>query len=147
MRISPRIRTFLGLTLPDRLLLCEASLWLGIARLATLIVPFSRIAPWLSRAPETAESDAALLASVRRAVTITARHVPWKSVCLQQAIAAKILLARRGCGSSLHLGAAFDSEAKLTAHAWLVAGGVVVVGAAGVEDVKPLVQFGRGLVN
>jgi hypothetical protein len=83
-----------------------------------------------------------LLKRVRDAVTVAARNVPWNAVCLPQALAAKVMLARRGCGSSLHLGSDFDTQGKLIAHAWLVAGGRVVVGEAGTARVTPLARFG-----
>jgi hypothetical protein len=86
--------------------------------------------------------DEILLLSVRKAVTTAARNVPWNAVCLPQAMAAKAMLARRGCGSSFHLGADFDAQGKLIAHAWLVAGGTIVVGAAGIAGVTPLARFG-----
>ena len=62
--------------------------------------------------------------------------------CLPQAMAAKAMLARRGCGSSFHLGAGFDARGKLIAHAWLVSGGTIVVGAAGIAGVTPLARLG-----
>jgi Transglutaminase-like superfamily len=73
---------------------------------------------------------------------VAARNVPWSAVCLPQAMAAKAMLARRGCGSSFHLGANYNAQGKLIAHAWLVAGGTVVVGAAGIGGVTPLARFG-----
>ena len=79
--------------------------------------------------------------AVGQAVTIAARNVPWNAVCLPQAMAAKAMLARRGQGSALHLGAARAGDG-LTAHAWLVAGGEVVVGEAGIAEVAPLARFG-----
>ena len=57
-------------------------------------------------------------------------------------MAAKAMLARRGCGSSIHLGAGFGAAEKLIAHAWLEAGGKVVVGAAGIPGMSPLARFG-----
>jgi hypothetical protein len=51
------------------------------------------------------------------------------------------MLARRGQGSALHLGAARAGDG-LTAHAWLVVGGEVVVGEAGIAEVAPLARFG-----
>jgi hypothetical protein len=75
-----------------------------------------------------------------RVRTIVARNVPWKPV--PQAIATKVLLARRGCGSALHLGARFDGEGKLLSHAWPVGGGAVVVGFGGRTQVIPLARFG-----
>jgi hypothetical protein len=126
----------------DRWRVCEAIVMLGLARLAVLIVPFRLMAPWLARAPDANTCDEALLVQVSQAVTTAAGNVPWNAVCLPQAIAAKAMLARRGCGSAFHFGATFDKNGKLTAHAWLSAGGKVVVGAAGVADVSPLARFG-----
>lgn len=126
----------------DRLLVCEAILTLALARLIVLTVPFRFMATWLSRAPDTSSCDETLLLRVGKAVTVAARNVPWNAVCLPQAMAAKAMLARRGCGSSFHLGADFDAQGKLIAHAWLVAGGTIVVGAAGIADVTPLARFG-----
>ena len=142
MRLARKLRTFLRLDKADRWLLVEAIVTLGLARLIIVTTPFRLIAPWLRRAPEGHASNHMLLARVRRAVTIAARNVPWNAVCLPQAMAAKAMLARRGCGSAFHLGANFDAKGKLAAHAWLVCGGAVVVGAAGVDGIAPLARFG-----
>jgi hypothetical protein len=142
MKLRRKLGTFLGMSGADRWLVFEAIATLGLARFIVLTVPFRFMAPWLSRAPETGACDEALLGSVRRAVTMAARNVPWNAVCLPQAMAAKAMLARRGCGSSFHLGADFDAQGKIIAHAWLVAGGTVVVGAAGIAGVTPLARFG-----
>ena len=122
MKFRRKLKTFLDMRSVDRLLVCEAMLTLAFARLIVLTLPFRFMTPWLARAPETSSSDQALLLRVRRAVTVAARNVPWNAVCLPQAMAAKLMLARRGCGSSFHLGAHFDLRGKLIAHAWLVAG-------------------------
>jgi len=142
MLLQRKLKTFLGMRGVDRLLVCEAMAMLALARLLVLTVPFRYMVAWLSRAPEMDSCDEALLLRVRTAVTVAARNVPWKAVCLPQAMAAKAMLARRGCGSSLHLGANFDGHSKLTAHAWLVAGRTVVVGAAGIPGIAPLARFG-----
>jgi hypothetical protein len=142
MKPRRKIGTFLAMSGSDRWLVCEAITMLGMARLIILTVPFRWMAPWLRRAPETDNCDGALLSRVRRAVTIAARNVPWNAVCLPQAMAAKAMLARRGCGSAFHLGATLDANGKLIAHAWLVAGGEIVVGAAGVPGMSPLARFG-----
>jgi Transglutaminase-like superfamily len=136
-----KLGRFLQMPPRQRLMLLEAALFLGFARLALLTVPFGRIAPWLQRSPDSGPHDAQTVLAVGEAVTIAARNVPWNAVCLPQAMAAKAMLARRGQGSALHLGAATASGA-LTAHAWLVAGGAVVVGEAGIADVAPLARFG-----
>jgi hypothetical protein len=142
MRLRRRLQTFLHLSAAERCLICEAALMLALARLIVVTVPFRLIAPWLRRAPAEPSCDQKLLLAVRQAVTIAARNVPWNAVCLPQALAAKSMLARRGWGSTFHLGATFDSNGKLIAHAWLVAGGQVVVGAAGMPGMSPLARLG-----
>jgi hypothetical protein len=126
----------------QRLLLLEAALLLGAARLVLVTVPFARIAPWLQRAPDSPEPDTATVLDVRQAVTVAARNVPWNAVCLPQAMAAKAMLARRGQGSALHLGAGKAEAGGFMAHAWLVAGGEIVIGEAGAQAVTPLTRFG-----
>lgn len=126
----------------QRLLVVEAMLMLALARLIVRTVHFRHLAPWLARAPETEICDEALAARVREAVEIAARNAPWNAVCLPQAMAAKTMLARRGCGSSFHLGANCDGGGRLIAHAWLEGGGTVIVGAEGVPGMTPLARFG-----
>lgn len=142
MKLRRKLDSFLRMRVADRLLVFEAVLMLGVARLLVIAVPFRLMAPWISRVAETERSDEELLRRVGKAVTTAARNVPWNAVCLPQAMAAKAMLAWRGCGSSFHLGAGFDAQGKLIAHAWLVAGGRVVVGSAGMSGVTPLARFG-----
>jgi hypothetical protein len=142
MQLRRKLGTFLGMSSADRLPVCEAILALALARLIVLTVPFRLMAPWLSRLPHTDACDEALLLRVRTAVTTAARNVPWNAACLPQAMAAKAMLMRRGCGSSFHLGAGFNAQGQLIAHAWLVADGTIVVGAAGIGSVTPLARFG-----
>ena len=143
MRLKRKFRTFFLFMSPtERRLVGEATVMLALARLVVLTVPFRFLASWLRRRPETASCDTHLLRAVGKAVTVAARNVPWNAVCLPQALAAKAMLARRGCGSALHLGATFDPKGKLIAHAWLVAGGQIVVGAAGIAGMSPLARFG-----
>src|SRR5205085_1133432 len=109
MPLRRKLETFLAMRGADRLLVCEAAVMLALARLFVLTVPLRTMVPWLSRAPATDSCDQALLVRVRQAVTTAARNVPWNAVCLPQAMAAKAMLARRGCGSSFHLGANRDA--------------------------------------
>jgi hypothetical protein len=62
------------------------------------------------------------------AVTRAARHVPFSAVCLPQAMAARIMLKRRGVDSVLHFGARIGQDKPIDAHAWLDAAGVEVTG-------------------
>jgi hypothetical protein len=141
MRIRRKLASFRRLPVRDRLMVCEAALILGIARLFVIALPFRALAPWLSRSPDRASADNLLIRRVGQAVTIAARNVPWNAVCLPQAIAAKAMLARRGHGSAFHLGATIENE-KVSAHAWLTSGTVVVVGAKGMPGMSHMARFG-----
>ena len=136
-----KLKTFLRMSGADRRCVCEAMLVLGLAQLVVKL-PFGFIVPWLARSPGTKPCDPASALKVRKAVTTAARNMPWNAVCLPQAIAAKAILARRGCGSTFYLGAGTDARGKLIGHAWLVAGPTVVVGWASIPDVTPVARFG-----
>ena len=102
-----------------RALVVEAVAWLLLARLALIFIPFPRLARRLGafvaaerrarfcRQERSAAQDQARLAEeIGWAVTRSARYVPFKAVCLPQAMAARIMLKRRGVSSVLHFGAA-----------------------------------------
>lgn len=142
MQLGRKLRRFLDMKGADRLLNLEAAAFLALMRVALLVIPFHHLTKALERMPESPTCAKTTVVAVRRAIEMAARNVPWNAVCLPQAMAAKAMLARRGCGSALHLGAVKRDGEGLTAHAWLVAGGEVVVGEAGVADAAPLARFG-----
>jgi hypothetical protein len=74
-------------------------------------------------------------ARVGRAVVGAAANTPWRSACLEQAVAAAGLLRRGGIPGTLYLGVARDPTQPdgMAAHAWLRCGNVMVTGAAGHE--------------
>ena len=74
-------------------------------------------------------------ARVGRAVVSAAAHTPWRSACLEQALAAAGLLRRGAIPGSLYLGVVRDPTQPdgMAAHAWLRCGDVVVTGAGGHE--------------
>jgi hypothetical protein len=123
-----------------RPLLAEALMWLLLARLALVVVPFPRLARRLGSfvAPNDGrtlqakahgtDSQTQIAARVGWAVTRAARHAPFKAVCLPQAMAARIMLMRRGVPSVLHFGANRTAGGPIEAHAWLDAAGVEVTG-------------------
>ena len=142
MRVFRKLGLLRGMRGAQFLLLVEAALFLALARLAILVLPFRRIVPWLELSPDEPQRDAVQIATVRQAVEIAARNVPWNAVCLPQAMACKAMLARRGQGSALHIGAAKGTREELMAHAWLVAGGEIVIGEDDSSRMTPLARFG-----
>jgi hypothetical protein len=128
-----------------RAVLIEAVAWLLVARLSLIFVSFPRLARRLGtlvgpadaralRATLHDKQDQARVAEeIGWAVTRAARHVPFDAVCLPQAMAARIMLKRRGVDSVLHFGARIGRDKigpdqPIDAHAWLDAAGVEVTG-------------------
>jgi hypothetical protein len=134
----------------ERALLAEAVAHLLVARIKVATVPFKKIA---KRLGEFVPPNDARIASVRApappeqartaeqvgwAVTRAANHIPFKAVCLPQAMAAHAMLRRRGIASAMHFGARRSDEKPIDAHAWLDAAGVEVTGyplSAGMTEI------------
>ena len=127
-----KLRKLFGLPWRDRLLLAEAAVALGVARLAVLVLPFRWIAPRLGESmadsPEEDRLEPDLLRRIGWAVSVASHHLPWVSRCLAEAIAGKAMLRRRGVPSTLYLGLAKEGPADLEAHAWLRCGSTVLTG-------------------
>jgi hypothetical protein len=139
LRLIRRLLVRLGEVGPGRrALVAEAVLCLLAARLALIVVPFPKLARRLGRfvPPEEARRvvmapiapHARSAAEIGWAVTRAARYVPFKAVCLPQAMAARVMLKRRGVASTMRFGAAKGDMEPLDTHAWLDAGGVRVTG-------------------
>lgn len=122
-----------------RMLVFEAVLWLAFSRVALIAVPFRVLAARFGKftpasAPVQAVSnpsatDTQTALDVGWAVTRSARYVPFRAVCLPQAIAAKAMLQRRGVSSVMHFGVEkAPGNAPMLAHAWLDLGGIEVTG-------------------
>ena len=119
----------------------EAIAYLALARIAVLALPFRVLARRLGVAhaetPALAEAHPAS-GRVAWATAAAARRVPWRSECLEQAIAAKAMLRRRGIASTLYLGMARD---PVMAHAWLRVGDLNVTGGRDVARYAVVASF------
>lgn len=136
-----------------RLLVPPAIVMLGLARLATVAVPFRHYVPLLG--PQVPSADVQLpplnakgLARARavgRAIRASAQITPWRSVCLQQAMVASVLLRLFRVPHVTHLGVAPDEAGKdaLRAHAWVVAGPTVVTGRGRLKDFAIVASYAR----
>jgi hypothetical protein len=137
------LRTLRSLSWADRGLLAEATLRLATARLALLFLPFSFLSPRLGvPMKETGEdtTDYMLLRRVAWAVGAVSRRAPWRCKCLEQGIAAKMMLRRRRVTNTLYLGVA-RGDRQLDAHAWLRSGTVYVTGGADHERFSVVSTF------
>ena len=117
----------------NKALLLETLALLAVFRAAVLLVPFRWLARFLGKegearpvpaAPECGRRIRRIGAMVHR----VSQHVPWTSKCLDQALAAKVLLARRGISATVYFGVKKDDRGELMAHAWLRSGTIYVTG-------------------
>ncbi len=126
---------------------------LAATRLAVRWLPFERLERLLGRrlvetSNDLSEGQLQRVRTVAEAIRVVSPHTVWTSNCLPQAIAAKLMLHRRGVASTLYVGAAFrsptgpNSRRELGAHAWLRAGPLCVTGAEGAEGLGAIVPFG-----
>jgi len=133
----------------ERLLLLEAWFALGWSRLLLLTLPFRWLVmlwPLHVQAMSTIDRApmppmAATLQAVSAAIAAASPNTPWHSNCLAQALAASILLRRRGLASTLYLGVAKAHAQGLLAHAWLVSDQQFVTGAVGRQNFVPIGVF------
>lgn len=124
----------------------EAAFWLGISRLVVLVLPFRWIAPFLGQQMQNSKDKPVhdnLSAGIKAAQAIQSmsRHLPWECKCLVQAISGKMMLKRRGIGSSLYLGVAKAEGCGLAAHAWLSSGGRILLGRQGMHQYTVVAMF------
>ena len=138
--IAHKVRTVLVMGPRRQLLVAEASASMAIARISLAIYPFRKLAKGfgafvppndpraLASAAKAGEEHARAAKEIGWAIRTAAPWMPFRSVCLQQAMAAHAMLKRRGIGSVMHFGAGKSVEKPLDAHAWLDAAGVKVTG-------------------
>jgi hypothetical protein len=138
-----RARRFLWLPAHDRRLLVLAWSALFLTRLGLWLVSLVRLRRMLARLapplPRAVAGTSHPVGEVVWALTAASRWVP-APTCLTQALAAQMLLARRGCPTSLQIGVARAPGGGVEAHAWLEVRGVPVIG--GIDDLarfRPLI--------
>jgi hypothetical protein len=113
-------------------LLGETLVSLTKARIMVRVLPFPTLAKRLGEhMAETGAADdparQACLNSLTWAVGALSRRLPWRCQCLEQALAAQMLLRRRNIPHTLYLGARLQ-QGQLEAHAWVRCGECLVTG-------------------
>lgn len=104
----------------------------------------SRLGKMRQQVKQVLEPDAVKLAGhITNIVEAVCNRTPWQSTCLVQAIVCKQLLQKHGIHCTLYLGLLrMDGSRKLTSHAWLKAGEVLLTGARGYERFKVVNYYG-----
>ena len=134
----------------ERRMAVEALAALAAVRVALALLPFARVMTLLglqARASEAATPANAtpegqtLADAIGRAIRRSSRIAPFRAVCLQEALAAAMMLRRRGCPTEVHFGVSRDDAGLITAHAWSVFRGVVVTGEEARAEQTPIAIF------
>ncbi len=125
----------------------QAIVCLAIARLAVLLLSFGRVASWLGRhnleTPSQPLPNPQQALAVALAVQNSAKSVPWRSECLEQALAAKWMLRKLRISSTLYFGTFYNGYA-LEAHAWVRCGDLIVTGDRGHGQFTTTAMYGDG---
>ena len=122
------IQTWAKLPSRERRLLLRALPLVLVVRIALWVLPW-RWTMALSRRFSVARARRATgtVDEIVRAVTRAGGRVP-RATCLTRAIAASVMLGRRGVPASIRFGVARDAGGKLIAHAWVESGERIVIG-------------------
>ena len=137
--IGRKLRTFLTAGGHRQRLVAEAVPCLLTARLALLAMPFERMSrtfgtfvppddPQVTTSIPPDSESARLITDIGWAIRATAPFMPFQALCLQQAMAARAMLRRRGIVCRMHFGAGRDCTDSMIAHAWVEVAGIKVTG-------------------
>lgn len=130
----------------ERRLLTEAVAALAVASFLVATAPFRRVAS-MARLPRAAPpapgEQLERIRAVRWAITVSARRVPWRAKCIEQAFAAQWMLRRRAVPAVLHYGVA-KRDQGLIAHVWVRSGENDVVGCENSAEFTEVAQFPSG---
>lgn len=155
MRAARVLGSFLRAPARRKGLAVEAIAELGRARLLTLLparvytAGLGRLAAGegdAATAPDGAATERA--AEIGHMVEVVARRMPFRAACLQQAIAVKRMLSRRGLEATVLFGVSREAADRATpaagaaAHAWVKVGATVVNGDANLAKFTVVARFG-----
>jgi hypothetical protein len=140
VRWKNKLIRFVRLDGADKWMLLRATMWLAIARVMLVAMPFNRLSARLSAENDCTgtKADPALLIRIGSAVRVAANYVPWRSDCFPQTIAARMLLRRHDFASTIHIGVERVGDDELAGHAWLTCGETVVIGGGELDPYTEL---------
>jgi hypothetical protein len=129
------ILKFFRLSGEEKKYFLEATIYCIAIKMMLLLFPLKKYAGLLGKQniytdKEPTEEEQNNIFKISRAIIRSRKIIPWKSLCLTEAITAKILLRKRKVQSTLYLGVEKDNG-TMHAHAWLRCGSLWVTGRKG----------------
>lgn len=94
-----------------------------------MILPFKKcVGLFVSSDKLQVKPDHLVLNEIRIAVLRANKFAVWKNICLVKSFTARFMLQHRGIASVMYLDLQINREEKkkLKAHAWLIAGDVII---------------------
>jgi hypothetical protein len=139
-----KLAKFRALSGADKWMLLHATVWLALARLMLITMPFRRLAAKLSgeEIAATEGPDPEFLERIGYAVRTAAANVPWRSDCFPQSIAGWMLLKHHGYNGTIHLGVERSGNDELAGHAWLTCAETMVTGGAELDRYAEIHRLG-----
>jgi hypothetical protein len=141
------LRRFLRLPTTERRLLIKATLLLESVNLGMGLLPFHTLRRLLSRLANTPKGrpvDHASAEKVAWAVETASQNMLGVKTCLARALAAQVLLSRRGYPALLHIGVARGEQEQFRAHAWVDTEDKTVIGGSEIGRYAPLAVLVEG---
>lgn len=106
----------------------EAWLLLWACRIGLWFTPFPKVLAAAQHCAEHWRSSRGLAPEQAVAAIRSALRLSWRASCLTQALAGWIMLTRHGTESQVRIGVSSPAQHGFRAHAWLEAGGRVILG-------------------
>lgn len=128
-RMMHVVRRFFALDRGDRWLVVEAVVLIWLVQAGLRMLSFSALMRLLAAAKRVRRRSPTGHSRIAWAVNAAARLAPGRT-CLTDALAADVMLCRRGCQSVLRIGVKRRSgdRGPLQAHAWVESDGSIVAG-------------------
>jgi hypothetical protein len=128
------LHRYRALSAADRWLVIEAAVLLAAVRLGIAGVRISVLRPALHRSlrvitPHWGGKRVPSVSRLAWSVAAASRHLPFRSTCLVESLAADAMLRRRGYASEIRFGVRPPRGGALAGHAWVEHDGAVVFGA------------------
>ncbi|MDD5698340.1 MAG: lasso peptide biosynthesis B2 protein [Victivallaceae bacterium] len=135
-------KSFVNLPFGGKKTVIEAVCLLLFARLL-LVLPYKYMKPFLGNCREAPEkaTDLRELHRISGCIRRVGNRLPWKCSCLVNALAAKIMLKKRGIPATIYFGMTRDDEMRLVAHAWVKSGDFLVTGKDNEREYKTVGYF------
>lgn len=128
-----KFKSFFSIGKNERFSFVQAFIFSGFYRAFILFIPFNKLKKQIGKhkfeSPKEVDLESITKAKeVRWAVTQAAKHTPWESKCLVQALTASNMMKIKGISTTLYLGVKKNENNEMIAHAWVRCGDFYITG-------------------